>query len=206
MDSENHGSDLSLQNRDNSSSFAEKYQQVMQTVKYYKQYFRSERKILELTEMTIDIKLKRLDQEQQRLQLDRDQFRQDQKEFEEELEKLTLSIRQIQQKLQADRDFLLQYEDGLDLMGHIATPTTHLEPSSVPPVASSAPRLVLGNSERGEAVFGGVDKRGNVYRRIQKPISRKSAISHDEVAYEPCFASMTKEEIDLVIRSHVQMI
>ena len=206
MDLENHGGSLSLQSSDDSSAFAAKYQQVMQTVKYYKQYFRSERKILELTEMTIDIKLKRLDQEQRRLQLDRDQFRQDQKEFEEELEKLTLSIRQIQQKLQADRDLLLQHEDGLDLMGHKATPTMHQEPSSVTPVASSAPRLVLGSSERGETVFGGVDKRGNVYRRIQRPISRKSAISHNEVAYEPRFANMTKEEIDLVIRSHVQII
>ena len=61
MDLENHGGSLSLQNSDDSCSFAEKYQQVMQTVQYYKQCFRSERKILELTEMTIDIKLKRLD-------------------------------------------------------------------------------------------------------------------------------------------------
>lgn len=57
---------------------------------------------------------------------------------------------------------------------------------------SSASRLFLGRTRKGELGFGGVDKTGKVYRRIQKPVSRKSAISHHEIIHDRILANMKK--------------
>jgi hypothetical protein len=146
---------------------------------YYKQECQLESRILEEMAATVDRKL-------EKLQSDRDQFRRDQREFEKGCE----SIRQLQRKLQTDCNSLQQREGE--------------EPLPPALISASTSRLSLGRTKKGEIVFGGVDRRGKVYRRIQKPLSPGSAISHDKIIYWLHLANMTKEEVDGAIRRQAQ--
>lgn len=58
----------------------------------------------------------------------------------------------------------------------------------------------LGRSVDGLAVWGGVTKKGQVYRRVRGRKTGSSSIKHSEVVYDQPLAGRQKEEVDNVIR------
>jgi hypothetical protein len=70
--------------------------------------------------------------------------------------------------------------------------------------AATSPRpycIELGKWSDGLAVWGGINKRGKIYRRVRGSTTGSSSIRHSEVVYNEDFVGKQREEVDSIIRN-----
>lgn len=68
--------------------------------------------------------------------------------------------------------------------------------------APHLPRLELGKAKDGRTVWGGVDKRGRIFRRANGSQGRKTNFMHAEIIYHATLANKTQEGVERIIRQH----
>ena len=78
-------------------------------------------------------------------------------------------------------------------------------PSRSPePTETGQGRLELGKTMGGLPVFGGINKRGKIFRRVRGHQARRTSIKHIEVIYKGDLANKSQEDVDGIIRNFCQ--
>jgi hypothetical protein len=85
------------------------------------------------------------------------------------------------------------------------TPPPSRSPPSTPGLSEAPhlPRLELGKAKDGRTVWGGVDKRGRIFRRANGSQGRKTNFRHAEIIYHATLANKTQEEVERIIRLQI---
>lgn len=91
----------------------------------------------------------------------------------------------------------------------IPAPSQTPPPSRAPsrllePTETGEGRLELGKTRDGLPVFGGINKRGKIFRRVKGHQARKTSIKHTEVIYKGDLSNKSQEDVDGIIRNFCQ--